>query len=40
MRIETHQDLQAAIERLTRRTPASLAKFLASLAFDTGPLGE
>jgi hypothetical protein len=40
MRIETHQDLQAAIERLTRRTPASLAKFLASLAFDTGPIGE
>lgn len=40
MRIETHQDLQAAIDRLIRRAPASLARFIASLAFDTGPIGE
>ena len=40
MRIESRQDLQAAIERLTSRHTASLAKFIASLAFDTGPIGE
>jgi hypothetical protein len=40
VRIETRDDLQAAIERLTSRAPASLARFIASLAFDIGPIGE
>lgn len=40
VRIETHQDVAAAIERLTSREPESLAKFIVSLAFDTGPIGE
>jgi hypothetical protein len=38
--IETHQDLEAAIARLALRTPQSLATFIASLAFDLGPIGE
>jgi hypothetical protein len=40
MTIETQQDLEAAIARLVRRTPDSLAKFIASLAQDSGPVGE
>lgn len=38
--IPENMDLQTATDRLTRRTPASLARFIASLAFDTGPVGE
>ena len=40
MRIETNQDLEAAIVRLVSRAPEALATFIASLAFDTGPIGE
>ncbi len=40
MRIETNQDLEAAITRLTSRSPEALASFIASLAFDAGPIGE
>jgi hypothetical protein len=39
MRIETNQDLQTAIARLASRTPETLATFIASLAFDIGPIG-
>ena len=40
MRIETNQDLETAIARLTSREPETLATFIASLAFDIGPIGE
>lgn len=40
MRIETKQDLETAITRLASRTPEALATFIASLAFDIGPIGE
>lgn len=40
MRIETRQDVEAAIARLVSRTPDALAIFITSLAFDTGPIGE
>src|ERR1700716_94943 len=40
VRIETNQDLQTAIARLASRTPETLATFIASLAFDIGPIGE
>jgi len=40
VRIETNQDLQTAITRLASRTPETLATFIASLAFDIGPIGE
>jgi hypothetical protein len=40
MRIETNQDLQTAIARLASRTPEMLATFIASLAFDAGPVAE
>jgi len=40
MRIETTQDLETAIARLTPRTPEALATFITSLAFDAGPVGE
>jgi hypothetical protein len=40
MRIETNEDLAAAKMRLARRTHESLAQFIVSLAFDTGPAGE
>lgn len=40
MRIETNRDLEAAIARLALRAPEALATFIASLAFDTGPIGE
>lgn len=40
VRIETNQDVEAAIARLLSRTPEALAKFITSLAFDTGPIGE
>jgi hypothetical protein len=40
VRIETNQDLETAIARLALRTPEALATFIASLAFDTGPIGE
>ena len=40
VRIETNQDLETAIARLASRTPEALATFLASLAFDAGPIGE
>lgn len=40
MRIETNQDLEAAIARLVSRTPKTLATFIASLVFDAGPIGE
>jgi hypothetical protein len=40
MRIETNQDLETAIARLASRAPEALATFIASLAFDGGPIGE
>ena len=40
VRIETNQDLAAAIARLASRAPDALATFIASLAFDVGPIGE
>lgn len=40
VRIETNQDVEAAIARLVSRTPEALATFIISLAFDTGPTGE
>jgi hypothetical protein len=40
MWIQTQQDLQTMIERLARRTPQSLARFIAELSFDDGPIGE
>jgi len=40
VRIETNQDVEAAIARLVSRTPEALATFITSLAFDTGPIGE
>ena len=40
IRIETNQDLERAIARLTRRAPESLATFIVSLAHDFGPIGE
>ena len=40
VRIETRHDLEAAIARLTSRTPEALATFITSLAFDAGPIGE
>ena len=40
MRIETRADAVAALERLERRSPASLAAFILSLAQDGGPVGE
>jgi hypothetical protein len=40
MRIETREDLAAAIARLERRSPAVLAAFISSLAQDRGPMGE
>jgi len=40
VRIETNQDFATAIERLSVRPPKLLAMFIASLAFDVGPLGE
>jgi hypothetical protein len=38
--IETNQDLQTAIARRASRTPEALATFIASLAFEIGPIGE
>jgi hypothetical protein len=38
--VQTKQDVDAAIERLERRDPAVLARFIVSLAFDAGPVGE
>ena len=40
MRIDTNQDLERALDRLTRRDSKSLATFIVSLAQDTGPVGE
>lgn len=40
MRIQTTADFETAIARLSRRSPESLAAFIASLAQDTGPIGE
>ena len=40
MRIETNRDLETAIARLASRAPEALATFIASLAFDAGPIGE
>ena len=40
MRTETRADLAAALARLERRSPESLAMFIASLAQDVGPIGE
>jgi hypothetical protein len=40
MRIQTTADLESAIARLSRRSPKSLAAFIASLAHDSGPIGE
>jgi hypothetical protein len=40
MRIETNEDVETAIARLASRRPEALATFIASLAFDIGPIGE
>jgi hypothetical protein len=40
VRIETNEDLETAIARLASRAPEALATFIASLAFDGGPIGE
>jgi hypothetical protein len=40
VRIETNQDLETAIARLASRAPEALATFIASLAFDSSPIGE
>lgn len=40
MRIDSNQDLERALDRLTRRNSKSLATFIVSLAQDTGPVGE
>ena len=40
VRIETNEDLEIAIARLASRAPEVLATFIASLAFDGGPIGE
>ena len=40
MRLDTHQDVARAIERLSRRDPNALATFIVSLARDAGPIGE
>jgi hypothetical protein len=40
MWIRTNEDRVVAIARLSRRSPESLAAFIASLAHDTGPVGE
>jgi len=38
--IRTNQDFTAAIDRLAQREPIVLARFIVSLAQDTGPIGE
>jgi hypothetical protein len=40
LRLDTHQDVARAIERLSRRDPNALATFIVSLAQDAGPIGE
>ena len=40
MKSETDQDIEIAVSRLARRSPESLAQFIASFADDTGPVGE
>jgi hypothetical protein len=40
VRIETRADVTAALERLERRSPASLAAFILSLGQEGGPVGE
>jgi len=40
VRIETEEDLAAAIARLRRRSAESLALFIGSIAQDAGPVGE
>jgi hypothetical protein len=40
VRIETNQAYETAIAGLALRTPEALATFIASLAFEAGPIGE
>jgi hypothetical protein len=40
VKIEINQDLETAIARLASRSPEMLAAFIASLAFDAGPVAE
>jgi hypothetical protein len=40
LRLDTHQDVARAIERLSRRDPNALAAFIVSFAQDAGPIGE
>jgi hypothetical protein len=40
MWIQTNQELETAIARLQKREPGVLARFIVSLAQDTGPIGE
>ena len=40
MAIQTQQAFSEAVERLRKRDPASLAHFIATLALDSGPIGE
>jgi len=40
MTIETRADVAAVLERLERRSPASLAAFILSLGQEGGPVGE
>ncbi len=40
MRLESNEDVAIALERLAGRNPSTLAQFILSLAFDSGPVGE
>jgi len=40
MWMQTHRDLENAIERLAHRARQSLERFIVSLSFDDGPIGE
>jgi hypothetical protein len=40
VRLESNEDAVIALERLARRSPITLAQFILSLAFDSGPVGE
>jgi hypothetical protein len=40
MKLETDQDVELAVSRLTQRSPEALASFIASFACDPGPIGE
>ena len=39
MKLETDHDFKLAVRRLAQRSPESLARVLASFAYDSGPVG-